>query len=191
LAHNVNTVRKRSVALLGDSITWGSRLALMSALKGASTPIGEITSVGGAARPGIRLTSPGFIDDAEAVARKAGYVILNIGTNDAWAITEPAVSSEAFQEAHQDLLGRINSPVVVVTLTTRSFNTERNALCASYNSYLRGLGLGVVDWQKAISDHVDAGSPGGSYTTDTVHPSPLGAAVLSALYLSAIESMEV
>lgn len=171
------------VAVMGDSITQMSTTAIHTALD----PIAEVGVVG--------INNQRF-DQLQPVADRFAatspdQVILALGTNDAgqgWPLadTEAAIASmiATFPAA---------SCITVLTPTDTTGLANYNVAVGPLIEHLRSLPatdprIQVADWEYVLGEHMKAGEPGGRWTLDTVHLTPLGQAQYAALMQAAVQS---
>lgn len=172
-----------TVAVLGDSITQMSTTAIHTAID----PIAEVSVVG--------INNQRF-DQLQPVAERYGatapdQVVIALGTNDAGQ-GRPLVDTQA---AVETMLATFPSASCITVLTP----TDATGL-ANYNEavgplidYLRSLPdldprVQVADWERVLGEHMSAGEPGGRWTIDTVHLTPLGQVQYAALMRAGVES---
>jgi hypothetical protein len=171
------------VALVGDSITEQSEAMLHSILD----PTYHVRIRG---RGGYRIEEmePYAI---ELATTHPEQVVINLGSNDAlksWPLDKSVLALKRliadFKGARCLHLVTVNESIVndrVPDLASRTaaLNAEIRRIAATEN-------FNVIDWSRAVSDDVAAGSPNGGVTSDTVHPTPEGQRVLAELYKTAL-----
>lgn len=175
----------REVVLVGDSITDMSRDQLDDHLDGWDV---EVEAV-----PGLLIA-----DQQEAIERlvegSPEAVVVNLGTNDVLD-GHPLDQSVADLAAMLDVAGQVPC-AFVVTINEHIFQLGRddgwNDAAISLNVELRALaeerGIGVIDWSARVGEELEAGEPDGPVTTDTVHPTDHGIALLVDLYDEALST---
>lgn len=175
----------REVVLIGDSITDMSRDQLDDHLDGWDV---EVEAV-----PGLLIA-----DQQDAIERlvegSPQAVVVNLGTNDVLD-GHPLERSMADLAAMLDVAGQVPC-AFVVTINEHIFQLGRddgwNDAAISLNVELRALaeerGIGVIDWSARVGEELEAGEPNGPVTTDTVHPTEHGIALLVDLYDEALST---
>ncbi len=171
-------VRRPRVLLLGDSITaWGEK-PLTSALRWRD----DLTVVG---YPGWRIDE--LIAPARAVAPGSrGFVILNVGTNDALQ-TWPLDQSEAALRTMVDLFASARCIALVtvnegIVVPPTDVAANARALNEVIRTVARERGLVVIDWSAFIRDYNLGPRAEGNLTYDSVHPNPAGYTKMAELY---------
>jgi len=171
------------VALVGDSITEQSEATLLEELR--STYHVRIRGRGGYR---IEEMEPYAI---ELATTKPEQVVINLGSNDAlksWPVDKSVLALRRliadFEGARCLHLVTVNESMVndrVPDLSERTaaLNAEIRRIAASEN-------YNVIDWSRAVSEDLAAGSPRGGITSDTIHPTPNGQKVLADLYNAAL-----
>jgi hypothetical protein len=159
---------------IGDSITDRARSGLHERF---GVDDSRVVAVGGAT-----------IQDmgASAQAAAAGdppIVVVNLGTNDVLLLDPPEEIAGRLDAMVEELEGA--RCVYVVTINERMVSPQGGdpkAIAAALNTTIRGWdgsdNRHVVDWAKVVNDYDAAGAPDGPVTTDTVHPTEVGQAML-------------
>ena len=156
------------VAVLGDSITVGSRPALREELSSRSLKIGALLGEGLSSGPYSQVLGEDvMLSAAEDISDDGPPVaVLALGTNDAW---NPRLTLDAAQEAlarYDELLSETCLVVVTVNEDAVAPDFDRSE-AAAINESLRAMADQVVDWD------VLADAPG-ALRDDTIHPSDAG-----------------
>lgn len=174
------------VVLVGDSITDMARGQL-------DEHLGDSWDVEVDAVPGLLIA-----DQQEAVERlvegSPDAVVVNLGTND-------VLDGRPLDESVVDLAAMLDVAdevpcAFVVTINEHIFQLGRddgwNDAAIALNVELRALaeerGIGVIDWSARVGEELEAGEPDGAVTTDTVHPTEHGIAILVDLYDEALST---
>lgn len=171
-------VRRPRVLLFGDSITvWGEK-PLTAAMRWRDDP----TVVG---FPGWRIDE--LVPPARSVAPDSrGFVILNVGTNDALQ-TWPLDQSEVALREMVDVFASARC-VALVTVNEGIFHppTDVAANARALNEVIRKValerGLVVIDWSAFLRDYNLGPRADGDLTYDLVHPNPAGYAKMAEFY---------
>lgn len=179
---------KGDAALVGDSITDQSREAFRREL-------GDDWRLRVEAVPGLTIAEmQGALEAAVAAGPEA--VVVNLGTNDVLAEGPLAETAAADLAAALDVAAEVPC-AYAVTVNEHMFQYEDDleGQARSLNDELRALAderdIEVIDWSAEVGRQLEAGEPGGSLTTDTVHPTdPYGQQVLAALYADALDGCE-
>ncbi len=158
-----------TVAVLGDSITQLSTHAIHAALDAT-------------ANVAVRGINNQRIDQLQPVAERFAatdpqQVIIALGTNDAGQ-GQPLADSEA---ALETMLATFPAAacITIVTVNNSTSNAEYNGRASALDTYLRSLPathpqVQLFDWQRVREIYWQAFEPDGQWTTDSIHPTPLG-----------------
>jgi len=173
------------ISLVGDSITEQSESVLHQVLD----PTYKVRVRG---RGGYRIAEmePYAI---ELATTKPEQVVINLGTNDVltnWPVDKATAAMNrmvtTFKGARCVYIVTITEGMVSEKDPNQAaratvFNLELRRIAQSHN-------VKVIDWAKLLRDDALAGSPNGSLTTDSVHPSDEGRRRLAELYKSALDA---
>lgn len=153
-----------TVAFVGDSITAVSQEALDAGLHYTYHSHYRAT-------PGKR--SDEMIEPAKGlVGDNPGQLVINLGTND---LAQNKTPEEIWSNIQKviDLFPGVKC-VHVVTLTTTLMQPELAQKAAEFNYLAKQQKVKIIDWDEYIKNHLDQ-----SLTYDTVHPTRLGADVIT------------
>ncbi|WP_162599842.1 SGNH/GDSL hydrolase family protein [Nocardioides solisilvae] len=181
----------RTVAVIGDSITYNAHSALHQYLD-----------------PRFRVAVHGWpgatIADQQATANdlarrslKPSIVVIHLGTND--ANTPGDAASTTLAKARADLDRMIAtfpsaSCFVLTTVNAQTLVAKINTWADQFNFWAlfdlqnKNSKVRLAHWNNAVKDYYAADAPYGPITTDTVHPNWLGSDLLAKKTLEAVSS---
>jgi lysophospholipase L1-like esterase len=176
-SHDRSSAEDRdTVAVLGDSITYLSAAAIHAELDPDHTV--EVNGVPGIDVAGQQTAALQFARTQPDVA------IINLGTNDVGARRDPSeVIGELRAMASEFGPGAC---LVLVTLTTHVPSDDFAQRAGVVNRWIRSQEH-VADWDAALA----ASSPSARLTSDTVHPTVEGQALMAQLLRQQVDACSI
>jgi hypothetical protein len=161
------------VSVIGDSITFLSEGAIHAALDSDHDVV-----VNGI--PGIKVAGQ-LAAARQAALERPDVVVINLGTNDVLSQREPADVTHDLQATASEF--GPTSCVVFVNLTTLVSNADFEQRATAVNRWISGQ-FHVADWNSVVTE----AGPLANVTTDTVHPTEHGQALLAQLIRQQVDA---
>lgn len=171
------------VAVMGDSLVQGA----VSAIHQALDPVAA-TSVRGI--NGQRIDQ--MIPVAQKFASsKPDQLIVALGANDSYQSWPTTVSVDTMTQLVATLPP--STCITILTMTTTTAWPTFNANSRRLDDQLARLRdsiptVQIVDWGREIDDYTNAGSPFGTWVTDSLHMNELGQSAFTGAMRSAVKS---
>jgi len=170
-------IRARSVAVVGDSLSWQAK----SSIESAFTEAGYLTRV--SVNPGHALSSSWAQDalDADVKAGLYGVIVVETASNDAVQLARGAVSITQYSQLLDQLIAKArNMYVVIVNAKVNAPFYYKQSDALAINRAIDEVAdehanVRIVDWNSEASDHASW------FGADMLHLSPgLPATVLAS-----------